>query len=372
VQCLHAFSNYKNVVTLQRSNFAKEVLDSTTPWLVEFYAPWCGHCKNLAPEWEKAATNLLGVLSIGAVDCDVEKDLCGMFQIQGFPTIKFFGSEQSDNPYQKGLPYKTPVDYQGARSAAAIMQFGLNSISDYVFPASTQNIDSFLAKEGAKVILFTDKTKAPPLIKGLAAQFLNRINFAFVKDSDSSLVKRFNVEKFPTILVAKADGETVIYDQEINPTNLHNFLENYASPKATFQTSEPPKYLKPQVFEITTQQTFDEICLEWPGTCLVVFLSLDDENHAHHLEILQALVDKYQNAFRIMWADGPNNMAMMETYRLLSGFPATLLLNHKKKMFTPFIGAFDESSLSSFLDRLRSRRPPPSFVLDDIPRFSSD
>jgi protein disulfide-isomerase A6 len=62
---------------------------------VEFYAPWCGHCQRLAPEWKKAATNLKGLVNIAAVDCDVEqnKGLCAMYEIQGFPTIKVFSPE---------------------------------------------------------------------------------------------------------------------------------------------------------------------------------------------------------------------------------------------------------------------------------------
>ena len=57
------------VVELTTSNFKSEVLDDKdSMWLLEFYAPWCGHCKQLAPSWELAAKQLKGVVKLGAVD----------------------------------------------------------------------------------------------------------------------------------------------------------------------------------------------------------------------------------------------------------------------------------------------------------------
>ena len=56
------------VVLLNKNNWKEEVMKSDSLWLVEFYAPWCGHCKNLAPSWELAAKQLKGVVKVGAVD----------------------------------------------------------------------------------------------------------------------------------------------------------------------------------------------------------------------------------------------------------------------------------------------------------------
>ena len=67
--------NDKDVVVLTDSNFDDLVLHSKDIWLVEFYAPWCGHCKKLEPEWNEAASKLKGQVKIGKVDATVENSL---------------------------------------------------------------------------------------------------------------------------------------------------------------------------------------------------------------------------------------------------------------------------------------------------------
>jgi protein disulfide-isomerase A6 len=67
-------SNSK-VVRLTASNFNELVINSDDLWMVEFYAPWCGHCKNLEPHWDKAAKILKGIVKVGAVNMDEEKSL---------------------------------------------------------------------------------------------------------------------------------------------------------------------------------------------------------------------------------------------------------------------------------------------------------
>jgi protein disulfide-isomerase A6 len=88
------YDNNKNIVKLTEANFKNEVLKSDEIWLIEFYAPWCGHCKNLAPEWEKAAKALKGVVKVGAVDMTTDQSVGQPYNIQGFPTIKLFGLDK--------------------------------------------------------------------------------------------------------------------------------------------------------------------------------------------------------------------------------------------------------------------------------------
>ena len=73
ITTLFSLHTSSDVIKLTSSNFNKEVVNSADIYLVEFFAPWCGHCQKLAPEWEKAAKALKGIVKLGAVDMDVEK-----------------------------------------------------------------------------------------------------------------------------------------------------------------------------------------------------------------------------------------------------------------------------------------------------------
>lgn len=81
-----------NVVVLTPDNFDKIVNDQSKHVLVEFYAPWCGHCKRLAPAWDALSTVFAGDsdVVIAKVDADAHKELGSRYGVTGFPTIKYF------------------------------------------------------------------------------------------------------------------------------------------------------------------------------------------------------------------------------------------------------------------------------------------
>merc|ERR1719409_272112 len=76
------------VPSLTRATF-DETITPDKLWLVKFYAPWCGHCKRLAPILEKVAeATEPSVARLGKIDCTTEKPLCSRYGVQGFPTLK--------------------------------------------------------------------------------------------------------------------------------------------------------------------------------------------------------------------------------------------------------------------------------------------
>jgi len=97
------------VKTIVGTSFDRIVMDTTKDVLVEFYAPWCGHCKTLAPKYEELGKSFADVDSIVIAKVDATANDTPA-DISGFPTLIFYPSNDKRNP----------VTYNGDRSAEAI------------------------------------------------------------------------------------------------------------------------------------------------------------------------------------------------------------------------------------------------------------
>jgi len=163
--------------------------------LVEFYAPWCGHCKKLAPEYSKAATTLKtsgSPVKLGMVDATVETSLGERFAIRGYPTLKFF---------RGGVP----VDYDGGRTAADIVQWVTKKSGPPSRPLSTQaEISTLLSGSGTRAIAYVTGDQAEVWEDVAEGEKLQA--FAFYHISDPSL---FGTNQAGAAELHK-DGEEVI------------------------------------------------------------------------------------------------------------------------------------------------------------------
>lgn len=129
----------EEVKVLDKDNFDGIALDTSKNVLVEFYAPWCGHCKSLAPVYEKVALAFKNEPNcvVAKVDADEQKELGSRFGISGFPTIKFFPKNNKDGE-----------EYNSGRSEEDFISFlnekcGTNRVSGGGIDEKAGRVDAY-------------------------------------------------------------------------------------------------------------------------------------------------------------------------------------------------------------------------------------
>lgn len=166
-----------DVIVLTDANF-QEAITKFDHILVEFYAPWCGHCKKLAPEYAKAAKDLKGLdtpIPIAKVDATENSESAKKFGVQGYPTLKFF---------VKG----NAIDFNGGRTHADIV----NWVKKKTGPPSTTLKDAAHLEEqkkGNKVLVAFFGEEGTDNFNQFQTAALALDAVAFVHSSDSSLLE---------------------------------------------------------------------------------------------------------------------------------------------------------------------------------------
>ncbi len=100
-----------NVVHVDDNNFKTEVLDSSVPVLVDFWAAWCGPCKMIAPIIEELAVQFDGKVKVAKLDTEESRQIPARYGIRGIPTIILFNKGEVVDQIVGAVPKPTLVSF---------------------------------------------------------------------------------------------------------------------------------------------------------------------------------------------------------------------------------------------------------------------
>ncbi|KAK4924509.1 protein disulfide-isomerase precursor [Elasticomyces elasticus] len=188
--------------------------------LAEFFAPWCGHCKALAPEYEEAATELKAKdIALAKIDCTAEQELCQSFGVEGYPTLKVFRGPENIQPYS------------GPRKAQAIVSYMTKqSLPSVSLLQSSDALEEF--KTADKVVLVgyfskDDKT-SNATFEELADEL--RDSFLFGATDDAALAKAEGVTQPAVVLYKTFDEGKNTFEEGFTKDKLAEFAKTASTP----------------------------------------------------------------------------------------------------------------------------------------------
>lgn len=328
-----------DVVDLTAGTFEKEVLSEKLA-LVEFFAPWCGHCKNLAPHYEEAATALKshaaaesvgGSIKLAKVDCTVEQDLCGQYGIKGYPTLKVFRSG-------------SPTDYSGPRKADGIISYMLKQALPAVSEVTSENHDDFKGLENVVVLAYYPSGSAPKAFHSIADKL--RESYLFGHSTDKSLAPS-SLSSNGIVLYKRFDEGTVVFTG--NPED-EDALTAFIAENAL-----------PLVDEVSPENfaTYAETGLPLG----YIFIQPDDSKLQQIVESVKPIAKEYKNKVNFVWIDADkfaeHGKSLSVSQDNLPAFVIQDLGNKGKKYVSPssvspqsvkdFVGKFVAGSLQPTL-----------------------
>ncbi|XBI92348.1 hypothetical protein VPH35_029434 [Triticum aestivum] len=191
------------VIDLDDSNF-EAALSSIDFLFVDFYAPWCGHCKRLAPELDEAAPVLAGLsepIMVAKVNADKYRKLGSKYGVDGFPTLMLF-------------IHGVPIEYTGSRKADLLVR----NLKKFVAPdvstlESDSAIKSFVENAGTSFPMFIGFGVNESLIAEYGGKYKKRAWFAVAKDFSEDWMATYDFNKIPALVAVhpKYNEQSVFY-----------------------------------------------------------------------------------------------------------------------------------------------------------------
>ncbi|XP_005099457.1 protein disulfide-isomerase A4 isoform X3 [Aplysia californica] len=308
----------ESVLVLTNDNF-DSVVNKHETILVEFYAPWCGHCKSLAPEYAAAAAALLEndpPVALGKVDATVHTELAQRFEVQGYPTLRFF---------KNGKDY----EYDGPRFKDGIVEF-MQKIAkpdwapepEAVITLTKDDFDEVTENEEIMIVEFYApwcghcKRLAPIYEKAAKQMKKNDPPVIFAKvdaTKDSELASRFGVTGYPTLKIFKK-GRPFEYKGERN--SEYDFI------------SAVTKYMGDGAKEIFSLKMLKDVFPPDDITVVGFFQNAEDPGIQSYKDVADELRDDYKfgitfdEASRKAYKVNPGSVVVFNAERFYTKFEA--------------------------------------------------
>ncbi|XP_054286310.1 protein disulfide-isomerase-like [Macrosteles quadrilineatus] len=209
----------EGVLVLTKANF-QQALSENEFLLVEFYAPWCGHCKALAPEYVKAAESLKKAgspIRLAKVDATQEPELSEEHGVRGYPTLKFFKNSN-------------PVPYSGGRSANDIVSWLTKKTGP---PAkvieSLEDAKAFVDSADVTIVGFfkDDSSDLAKAFNGVADAL---DDYVFAITSNADFAKEHGIEDEQIVLFKKFDDGKSVYEGKAEVDAVKKFVQTESLP----------------------------------------------------------------------------------------------------------------------------------------------
>jgi len=308
--------------------------------LAEFFAPWCGHCKALAPEYETAATELKGKgIALAKIDCTEESDLCQKHGVEGYPTLKVFRGP--DNP--------TP--YGGQRKADSIVSYMIKQSLPSVSILTKDNIEEF--KTADKVVLIAyfnaDDKKSNETFATVADSL--RDSYLFGATSDPALAEAAGVTA-PGLVVYRAFDEPVgVYDGPFEVETITSFAKTAAVPL---------------IGEVGPETYAGYMSA---GIPLAYFFVAGLEDKAKYTEELRPIAQKYKGKINFATIDAIAFGAHAANLNLEQKWPAFAIQETVKNSKFPFDQTTELTieKIEKFVDQFVSGNVDPSIKSEPLP-----
>lgn len=246
ILALLAFSAYaeaetdEGVLVWTDDNFDEE-LKNHEKILVEFYAPWCGHCKKLAPEYVKAAEALAKLdppMYLAKVDATEAKELASRFEIKGFPTLKWFVNGEA-------------TEYNGGRTADEIVNWIKKKSGPPTSAVSDEELTTLKENEKLVIVFYGDEGSDEFKAFQGAATSDDKHSFYHNHNADASLPE--GLQRPGVAVYRKFDEPVVVHSGDMTKDAISSFVSTSSVPtliefgeeyiEPIFQNQKPAVFL---------------------------------------------------------------------------------------------------------------------------------